>query len=111
LPKRGNFRNELIKQCLRGTHPTGAVKSPSIPLCQRGKLIRSSFYGKKEVKPLPPESCEVQGIVLHPTWCRAHPLPTGERGYGEGIEGFLIYQLKKFVNLFKSTLFPHLLSS
>jgi len=32
--------------------------------------------GKKgDHAPSPPEPCEVQGIVLHPTWCRANPLP------------------------------------
>ena len=54
-----------------------------------GKLKNLPYPGERGLRgggkkgdhaPSPPEPCEVQGIVLHPTWCRANPLPSRERG-------------------------------
>jgi hypothetical protein len=45
-----------------------------------------------------PEPCEVQGLVLHPTWCRALPSPlegevgtTRNRGGVGGVIRFIRY--------------------
>jgi hypothetical protein len=39
------------------------------------RVIIIGIVTRKITLPPPPEPCEVQGIILHPTWCRAHLPP------------------------------------